>query len=956
MSHRYHSVSVALLLCGLPGLLLLNNWRMGGVGALADDLIYYLPVRAYVGEQLRSGHLPLWNPYIHLGAPLAADPQAGLWYPATWLFAVLPPVLAYSAGLWSHYALAGWGMYRFLRCLRRHRSAALLGAIAFEFSPYLVAHRQHLTIVQACAWLPWIFWAWQRYADTGRRKHVAVAAVFLGLQLLVQHMQPTLIGLALLAAYAVFVLARRRRTVLAWLPLWVAGGVALAAVQMIPTWYLFMGSSRGTPGYHLFIENSWVLSSALLLLFPMLYGSSTPNLWSERWWGISHLCEQWCYPTLIVLSLALATVVLLKRRRDADANPMNTANGSGGGAIERVHVRFWWGACLAALLIALGGATPLAKVLFHVPVYKSLRVPARWLIVWSFAWPVLASFSLHLLLMRAPRGERVAWALRRMWTRVLPALVFTLLVILWLGPVWTRGLGGGLQSGAARELLAHWRPAVRWTNPALLVPLAMMILTAGVTLRWLRTRRPAGASPLLCLLLIDLAIVTPWIEVDLETYRVGDITRKPRLLAHLNALGLQAGDRILVPRRDASYHRPLEILWPDVNTMHGVATLNGYGPLADARQRLLLRFMPWGASEEIIALLRDPELLRRLGVRFVVARDPQERDTVDWARRQDDAINPATPVEDAAEVRDVPSSNGLLWQVQVGRPGLYELELDAEPITGTASRWFVRLESDDHQHELAPTHAVEPADLLIGPRRLCFLFDTGGHEAGAAWIRVKSEMGVAVRAGHATFRRVARAADKTTFHRLSNHLKPVDSPPGNIAIYEVAHPRPLVSLATVVRSVANLPAALDELLRNHPPAEVSIVEGALDNAGSLEAAPGVLKWERPFPELLAVRAEVKTPRLLQFNESWESGWLATVDGQTVEPLRVDVLTQGVWLSAGEHTVTFRYWPRGLSTGMMLSGVGWGIVLMGGLAKTIFHAYRKRRQAADLNQASSRFSC
>ena len=40
---------------------------------------------AFAVEALRGGELPLWNPYERGGYPFAADPQAALWSPLSWL-------------------------------------------------------------------------------------------------------------------------------------------------------------------------------------------------------------------------------------------------------------------------------------------------------------------------------------------------------------------------------------------------------------------------------------------------------------------------------------------------------------------------------------------------------------------------------------------------------------------------------------------------------------------------------------------------------------------------------------------------------------------------------------------------------------------------------------------------------------------------------------------------------
>ena len=195
-------------------------------------------------------------------------------------------------------------------------------------------------------------------------------------------------------------------------------GACVAAVQMLPTWFHFAGSGRSTPAYYLFVENSWVPPSALMFLFPMLYGSATPNFpWTERWWGVSHFCEQWCYPSIAILLLAVASSALLRSSPNGCAEAPDTGFSRGlknRALLSRVRfwllslhgcnreVLFWWAASAIALIIALGSISPITRLLFHVPIYRSLRVPARWILVWSFAMPVLASMVVTVLLRSKP--------------------------------------------------------------------------------------------------------------------------------------------------------------------------------------------------------------------------------------------------------------------------------------------------------------------------------------------------------------------------------------------------------------------------------------------------------------------------------------------------------------------------------------------------------------------------
>jgi hypothetical protein len=64
-----------------------------------DDLTQNFPLRVLAGQQIRSGHLPLYDPYIWSGAPLLAGWNAGAAYSLTLLARTRPR--APGSGCWS---------------------------------------------------------------------------------------------------------------------------------------------------------------------------------------------------------------------------------------------------------------------------------------------------------------------------------------------------------------------------------------------------------------------------------------------------------------------------------------------------------------------------------------------------------------------------------------------------------------------------------------------------------------------------------------------------------------------------------------------------------------------------------------------------------------------------------------------------------------------------------------
>jgi uncharacterized membrane protein YfhO len=79
---------------------------------------------------------------------------------------------------------------------------------------------------------------------------------------------------------------------------------------------------------------------------------------------------------------------------------------------------------------------------------------------------------------------------------------------------------------------------------------------------------------------------------------------------------------------------------------------------------------------------------------------------------------------------------------------------------------------------------------------------------------------------------------------------------------------------------------------------------------------------------LGLEATTSSRRFVVVSEVWHPGWSATVDGRTAKLERSDVALLGLWLEPGRHRVELRFWPPGLSIGLLISGLTLiGVLLM-----------------------------
>lgn len=309
-----------------------------------DLYAYHWPLRHHTAAALIEGRLPFWNPYVLLGVPHAANPQAVLFYPASILGFLLPVVTALVWDQILHLLWAALGAFLLARFARLPRAAAAALAAAYALSPFLI-YRVTAgipTLVAALSWAPWAWLAWLGASAP------LLAAVF-ALQFFSGHPQFLLInavGMGLWAAAN-----PRRSALLIRLAAGAGGALALAAVQWLPTLELLRGSSRSDWPALFRAAYSLRCQDLLLWLSPGAFGTPLNGGWDG---AVSVFYESggvW----LGVVMLAFAAGGVLRGR--ARLAPV--------------------GLVIVGALLALGANGPLAPLL-NAPGFSYLRTPSRW--------------------------------------------------------------------------------------------------------------------------------------------------------------------------------------------------------------------------------------------------------------------------------------------------------------------------------------------------------------------------------------------------------------------------------------------------------------------------------------------------------------------------------------------------------------------------------------------------
>lgn len=515
---------------------------------LYDQTYQFYPWRVYVSQALRQGYLPFWNPDVYCGVPLLAEDQPAVFYPLNILSYAFSPADAVLFTAVARLFIAGLAMYWLVRTLGAGRWGALIGAVTFAFSGFMIVFLGHPhTNVVAClpAYFLTIEWLYRR----NNAQHVAFVALVIAAQLTGGHSETALYTLFAGGLYYLYLVwtdwsRNHRWRPVAWAMLSFGAaailGLALAAVHVFPflQWLQQSAELRLRSG----TENLTTWSQGLKQWLTYLVPGVLPNAFGNPTWSgeyqsflpSGNFVEQTIYVGIV--GLVLAAVAVWARRRDR-------------------RVLF-----LAALGIAALGAAlriPPFDWINHLPVFNIASV-GRFRLVYTFCMSVLVGIGAHEVLQPAPDRHQLSVV-----AGLLGSLAALCIPLLWVTHRYLLNLAAATSSRSVRDVLPRILQAYQWSNVMLywpiLIALAGCALFVLVRQRWVKVR----AMQLLLFLLVVVDLFAFGINYH-STVREEDIfPETPALQRIMNEPGVF---RVMGTHID---------LMPNSNVVHGLQDIRG---------------------------------------------------------------------------------------------------------------------------------------------------------------------------------------------------------------------------------------------------------------------------------------------------------------------------------------------------------------------------------------------
>ncbi|MEM7334737.1 MAG: hypothetical protein AAF490_21855 [Chloroflexota bacterium] len=899
----------------LLGLLLLFFNKMifsNLILARGDTFLYFYPYWEMAAEALQAGRVPLWNPYIFMGAPFLANSQVGFFYPLNWpVWLLFETPYAVKTSIVLHIFIAAWGAYLAgERALGLERQGALLTAVLFAFGGYYTAQIEHINQMQGLAWLPWYlvmltFAGDEKVSST----FIVVAKTAVGLtllfslQFLAGHTQTVFISIVLVLVWSIAKLLNyhlnvntedgllfrfsyfrfRARIPFAFV---IGGGLAglVTAVQFLPTYQLSQLSSRFGG-----LTINEVLSFSLhpLLLTRSLLPAINQSLFTE-------------YTAFVPGSaLILAVIGGWQWRRWRGVTP----------AISLIAVGLFFG---------LGQFNPLNWLIMRLPGFNLFRVPARFMILYALGVALLAGLGWQIVqdrfLLRTLSWREVPERAREtLWHMERPLRIGVYLLI---------GLILWSTIATILSVFVATGPEAPYEAPSLLT-LLIWLLELGFVFLWLsgqrirydgsvrlkfvilpgRVRNPLWISLIMVGLLFwgsrtqpyHLNLTTPEAYFDIRPavsrlqtavscQPSPSCNEIPGRILSLSNIQFDPGDMgelatiyddQLTPIGWQDYIvaiKQKEIIGPNLAMTFGLATVDGFdGGVLPLRSYSELvadlidgQVTTDGRLREYLTAVPEAEWLDRYNVQYVIT-DKTGDVWLDVTATQNAFFDMQHPVQlEAGQSVEV----GHLPDFEANRLLIASAAQSSPVLT-------MQLASGNEQ----TVEAEQISDVL---------WQYSWEDIGALETAVLQAVDPLIIQGVSLFN-----SETGTFHALVlGQYRLIHS--GDVKIYENLDVKP----------------------------RVWVVSGATDATVEIQAFDF---------EAVSIRVVTDEETTLYFSDTYYPGWVATVDGTEVSIEQPDQLTRAIEIEAGTHDIRFFFDNQAFVVGRSLTIVG--LVILGFLLLT-----------------------
>ncbi|MHB1902771.1 MAG: hypothetical protein ACYCTG_01515 [Ferrimicrobium sp.] len=372
---RYQWLALALL----PVFTIIVPALLGHPPILGDNATQNVSLRWLVAQNYRHGHLPIWDPFNWDGTPLLAGFNAGALFPFIVLFVVLSAPAAMTLTLALSWLFAEVFVAKIGEALGLSRWFAIAAGVVFVGSGAFTSQVVHIDMIEGdLASLGAIYCLIRLLEHTDRRQQILwTAGLAFGFACAVFAGAPEAMLASLVALGVLFLTRLAYRSVSLRTVILVAVAAVLALALAAPQWIPGLAYTTISNRAHLPPQYAgfgpYGYRFLPLILFPFAYGGYSggylPNYFGN--YNPSEITISITSVGLVFALIAIATRGLPTMKPWAKT--------------------FLVTLMIVAAVLALGSDTPLAVLIYHLPLFNLQRLASRYIIDVDLAGVLLAA-------------------------------------------------------------------------------------------------------------------------------------------------------------------------------------------------------------------------------------------------------------------------------------------------------------------------------------------------------------------------------------------------------------------------------------------------------------------------------------------------------------------------------------------------------------------------------------
>lgn len=353
---------------------------------LSDVISVILPWKELAVDLWLRNIVPLWNPLVGSGLPLAANFQSGVFYPFNLLFLILTKAFSQNGFFfsWNIYTAVSIIMlsaftFLFLRQKKVGYEGAIFGGVAASLSGQVLGWLEYGNIVHSFLWLPLMLYSVDKVINSSQYRFLPLLSLSIGLSLLAGYPLLSIYSVICVILFSFFAIlidikfVKRKVSLAALVALFILLGLALSSIQISPSLELLRNSIRENDKFLVSQQNFgfFPIKQSLTIIAPDLFGNPSTN----NYFGKNNYNDFAIYVGIITLLLAVVAPIYQREK----------------------GVRFFIFLSILSFLLSIENPITKKLIEFNIPLISG-AFASRWLFILDFSLCLLGGYGLDVVI------------------------------------------------------------------------------------------------------------------------------------------------------------------------------------------------------------------------------------------------------------------------------------------------------------------------------------------------------------------------------------------------------------------------------------------------------------------------------------------------------------------------------------------------------------------------------